>query len=223
MLQDADGSPLVPWAQQELNVTMSRGDHEVSGAFLEVLPLQTARPICWVEEKKWCEQETHAEVLTGAPQRKAREGKGKMQMLKLCFLITVSWPMALPSINTARVSAGSLRGKKSEKGSLSFVNTNINICTTERKALWGFSPLQGRDGWVISIQKNNNDWWLAMSCVLCHKEGIFCIFLVCRICSHHYQSLKGFLTWFLKYVLFFLGPANGELVLFFKDFLFILT
>lgn len=50
----------------------------------------------------------------------------------------------------------------------------------------------------------------------------FGLFL-CRICSHHYQSLKEFLTWFLKYVLFFLGPANDELVLFLKDSLFILT
>lgn len=61
----------------------------------------------------------------------------------------VSCLVDLLSINTASLSTE----KESERVSLFFVNTNINIYTTERNKLW-FSPLEVRDDWIIISQKN---------------------------------------------------------------------
>lgn len=61
----------------------------------------------------------------------------------------VSCLVGLLSINTASLSTE----KESERVSLFFVNTNINIYTTERNKLW-FSPLEVRDDWIIISQKN---------------------------------------------------------------------
>ena len=123
------------------------------------------------EEMAWAEDKRCA-----SPGRISEEGRGgdEKEADVRCFL-TVSHLVALPLISTAPLSAGSLR-KKSEKRSLSFVNTNINICTTERNTLlWFFSFASQRR---LGNVRSGKHWWLMTGNDLCFMSlGVGIVYL----------------------------------------------
>lgn len=113
------------------------------------------------------------------------------------------------------------KGKKnSERGSLSFVNTNINICSTERNALLWFSPLQVRDDWVIFSQKNImiDDWQCLMFCITGSRNFMFWLvsLYIVTTTSHWVSHMFFEICIILSRFIHELDLPN-ELLLFLKD------